>query len=81
MSHGTSEVNDLIIDIEKYINSKKRADATSGPFKFSEFNRYKLKNILSKFIVKQPKPAKHVKHVNKKITGSEIMQRLQHLKL
>ena len=46
MSHGTSEINALILDIEKYINSKKRADASSPAFKFSEFNRYKLKNIL-----------------------------------
>ena len=81
MSHGTSEINALILDIEKYINSKKRADATSGVFKFSEFNRYKLKNILSKFVVKKSKPAKHSKPVHKKTTGSELMQKLQHLKL
>ena len=81
MSHGTSEINALILDIEKYINSKKRADASSPAFKFSEFNRYKLKNILSKFIKKQVKPVKHSKPVHKKSTGSELMQKLQHLKL
>ena len=92
MSHGTSEINALILDIEKYINSKKRADASSPAFKFSEFNRYKLKNILSKFIKKQVKPVKQIKPVHKKqtgskipkskaLTGSELMQKLQHLKL
>ena len=81
MSHGNSDINILISDIEKYINSKKRADASAPTFKFSEFNRYKLKNILSKFVTRVSNAKSKENKEYKKISGSELMQKLQHLKL
>ena len=69
INHGTSEINKLIIELEKYVNSKKRID--NKTFTFSESNRFRLKEIFKSIL----------KNKNKKprLSGKEIMNRLKYL--
>mgnify|MGYP004537190233 CR=1 FL=1 len=48
ISHGTNTIQNVIVEIENYINEKKIDK--SKIFKFSEQNRYRLKQLLSKFL-------------------------------
>ena len=48
ISHGTNTIQSIINEIESYINEKKIDK--SKIFKFSEQNRYRLKQLLSKFL-------------------------------
>ena len=70
LTHGINDVNKLIEKIENYINSVKRID--SKVFRFSEIGRFRLKEIFKQIIKKHSKP---------KITGKELMNRLNNLLL
>ena len=48
ISHGSSNIQNIIEQIEKYISSRMKNKSKS--FKFSESNRYKLKEILKRFL-------------------------------
>lgn len=48
ISHGSSDIQNVIEKIEKYISS--RMKDKSKPFKFTESNRYKLKELLKRFL-------------------------------
>ena len=48
ISHGTSKVQSIIEQIENYISS--RIKNKTKKFKFTESNRYKLKELLSRFL-------------------------------
>ena len=48
ITHGTSKVQSIIEQIENYISS--RMKNKTKKFKFTESNRYKLKELLSRFL-------------------------------
>ena len=48
ISHGSSNIQNIIVEIEKYISSRMK-DKTKT-FKFTESNRYKLKELLTRFL-------------------------------
>lgn len=48
ISHGSSNIQNVIEQIEKYISSRMKNKSKS--FKFSESNRYKLKELLKRFL-------------------------------
>lgn len=48
ISHGSSDIQNIIEQIEKYISSRMKDKSKS--FKFTESNRYKLKEILKRFL-------------------------------
>ena len=48
ISHGSSNIQNIIEQIEKYISS--RMKDKSKPFKFTESNRYRLKELLKRFL-------------------------------
>ena len=48
ISHGSSDIQNIIEQIEKYISSRMRDKSKS--FKFTESNRYKLKELLKRFL-------------------------------
>ena len=48
ISHGASKIQNIIVEIENYLSSRMRKK--SKTFKFTESNRYKLKELLSRFL-------------------------------
>ena len=48
ISHGASKIQNIIVEIENYLSSRMRNKSKS--FKFTESNRYKLKELLSRFL-------------------------------
>ena len=48
ISHGASKIQNIIVEIERYLSSRMRNK--SKTFKFTESNRYKLKELLSRFL-------------------------------
>ena len=48
ISHGASKIQNIIVEIERYLSSRMRNKSKS--FKFTESNRYKLKELLSRFL-------------------------------
>ncbi len=48
ISHGSSDIQNVIEKIEKYISSRMKDKSKS--FKFTESNRYKLKELLKRFL-------------------------------
>ena len=48
ITHGASKIQNIIVEIENYLSSRMRKK--SKPFKFTESNRYKLKELLSRFL-------------------------------
>lgn len=48
ISHGSSDIQNIIEQIEKYISSRMKDKSKS--FKFTESNRYRLKELLKRFL-------------------------------
>ena len=71
--HGISPINDLINEIEAYINKRKRIDG--HVFRFSEYSRLTLKEILKKVAKSKVKSPSHGSN------SQELMFRLLNLRL
>ena len=76
LSHGISDINNVINKIERYINARKRK-GTDHVFKISEQNRFVLKEMLKRIVQEQNNDHGRLRKEN----NTDLMLRLMSLRL